>query len=67
MSAFPTKSIETRVKKALPPVNPLQTDISIWPVGDKAYGVAIKLAGKPMQSKLIDSKSEIITFLTKVL
>ena len=67
MSAFPNKSTETRTKNKLIPVNNLQSDISIWPVGEKAFGVAVKLDGKPMQAKLLSSKTEIINFLQKVL
>lgn len=66
-TAFPNKATESRIKNMMPPANLLQTDISIWPVGEKSFGVAVKLQGKTMQSKLVASKSEIIALLQKVL
>jgi hypothetical protein len=66
-SAFTSKSVETKTKKKMVPANDHQADISIWPVGDKDFGVAVKHDGKPMQSMLCDGKKGIISYLEKVL
>lgn len=66
-TAFPNKSTETRTKNKLVPANKLQADISIWPVGRSTFGVAVRVAGASMQSKLANDKAEILAFLEKVL
>lgn len=67
LEVFASKSEEKRVKTRLKTENHHEATIKIWPTLNGGFGVATRVDGKGLRSKMCKDKAAILAFLDEVL